>query len=507
METARQAGLDVCFANPGTTEMDLVAALDAVPGIRSVLCLFEGVVTGAADGYARIKGVPALTLTHLGPGFANGIANLHNARRAGSPVVNLIGDHAGWHLGADAPLTSDIDALAGAVSAFVRRATTADGIGRDMADAIQAATGAPSCVASLIVPQDAAWGEVQAAPVAVSATDRPVDRQAVEKVAARLHEAGAGAALLVGGVVTRKALAAAHAIRAKVGCRLLMETFPSRAPGGRGTPAADAVPYFPEQAVEALGDLTDLVVAGSRAPVAFFGYRSLGRSHLLPDGCSVHALAGPGENAEPVLTALAEALDAKPVDVPEPAPASPVADGPIDVMTLGGCLAAAVPENAIVVNEAATSGFGFSLAAPSAAPHDVIQLTGGAIGQGLPSALGAAIAAPDRKVIAFQADGSAMYTLQSLWTMAREQLDVTTVICSNRAYRILQFELGRTGNVEPGPNALAMTDLSRPDLDWTSLAKGMGVPARRVTTTAELRDALRVVGDAGPALIEAEIAG
>lgn len=503
LETAREAGVDLCFANPGTTEMDLVAALDTVSGVRSVLCLFEGVVTGAADGYARMAGKPALTLTHLGPGFANGIANLHNASRAGSPIVNLIGDHASWHLAADAPLTSDIESLARPVSRFVRRVASAADMGPDILDAISAAMGPPSGVASLIVPQDAAWGEVDARARAAVPTARAVDRGAIERAAERLRRDGERSAVLLGGRLSKRALDAAAAVGQATGCRVLIDAFPARVPQGRGVPAFDVVPYFPEQALEELGTLSSMVLAGTRAPVAFFGYRRVGKSQLLPEGCATIGLSGPGEPMEPELVALAEALDATPVMAEAREPVAAVPDGPLDVMSLGGVIAAEMPEGTIVVNEAATSGFGFMLHARNAAPHDVLHLTGGAIGQGLPTAVGAAIAAPDRPVIAFQADGSAMYTLQSLWTMAREQLNVTVVLCSNRAYRILQVELGRTGNAEPGPNAMSLTDLSNPEIDWVSLAQGMGVPARRATTTTELATALGACKEPGPSLIEA----
>lgn len=505
LETARDAGVDICFANPGTTEMDFVAALDTVSGVRSVLCLFEGVVTGAADGYARMAGRPALTLTHLGPGFANGIANLHNASRAGSPIVNLIGDHASWHLAADAPLTSDIESLARPVSLFVRKVENAAGMGSDIADAISAAVGPPSGVASLIIPQDAAWNDTDARTPKVGPTSYSVDKDAVTRAAERLRRDGERAAVILGGRLSKPGLEAADAVRAATGCRVLLDTFPARVPQGRDVPAFGVVPYFPEQAMEELSALSSVVLAGTRAPVAFFGYRRVGKSQLLPEACETIKLSGPGEPTEPELAALAEALDAKPVAVESREPAASLPDGPLDVMTLGGVIAAGMPEGAIVVNEAATSGLGLAFYAMNAAPHDLLHLTGGAIGQGLPTAVGAAIAAPDRPVIAFQADGSAMYTLQSLWTMAREQLNVTVVLCSNRAYRILQLELGRTGNAEPGPNAMALTDLSNPDLDWVSLARGMGVPAKRATTTTELAAALTACKEPGPSLVEAVV--
>lgn len=506
LETALAAGVDVCFANPGTTEMDLVGALDTVSGVRSVLCLFEGVVTGAADGYARIAGRPALTITHLGPGFANGIANLHNARRAHSPVVNLIGDHATWHLPADAPLSSDIESLASPVSRFVRRSATPEAFGLDVRDAISAALGPPSGVATVIVPQDAAWGEISVPPPTAVRTTRSVDGAAVDRAAKRLRSEGERGAVLVGGNVTTKCLDALAAIRQATGCRVLADTFVPKIQLGRGTHVVDTLPYFPEQASGELASLAFVAFAGTRAPVAFFGYREMTRSELLPEDCETETLSGPGEPNELELAALAEALGAKPVAVETREPAVAPPDGPLDVMTLGAVLAAEMPEDAILVNEAATSGFGLQLGAAAAAPFELLHLTGGAIGQGLPSAVGAAIAAPDRPVIAFQADGSGMYTQQALWTMAREQLNVTVVLCANHAYRILQVELGRSGIAEPGRQAMSLTDLSNPRIDWLALATAMGVPSTRVSTTTELGKALGATREPGPYLIEAALA-
>ncbi|MDE0887460.1 MAG: acetolactate synthase large subunit [Myxococcota bacterium] len=504
LEAARAAGVEVCFANPGTTEMDLVVALDKVPEIRSVLCLFEGVATGAADGYGRIAGKPALTLLHLGPGFANGIANLHNARRAGSPVLNLIGDHATWHLAADAPLTSDIKSLAASVSQFVRRSATPVEFARDLVDGVAAATGSPSGVASLIVAQEAAWedaeGELPDLEMAAAVAAEPA---AVAEAASRLRGKGAQAGLLLGGMLDGEALEAAARIRASTGCQVWLDTFVPRLREGRGIPHFDAVPYFPEQAMETLAGVESLVFVGTRSPVAFFGYRSVGRSSLLPEGCETLGLSGPGQRPGPDLLALAEALETGPAPGVADAPLGPVAEGAIDVVSLGLILAHWLPEEAILVNEAATSGLGWGLYGRSAAPHDVLSLTGGAIGQGIPNALGAAVAAPDRRVVALQADGSGLYTLQGLWTMAREELDVTVIVCANRAYRILQAELGRTGPAEPGPVAQAMTDLSRPVIEWTRLAEGMGVASCQVSQNRELQAALEARrAERGPYLIE-----
>jgi acetolactate synthase-1/2/3 large subunit len=506
LRTARTAGVELCFANPGTTEMPLVEALDRVPGLRAVLGLFEGVCTGAADGYARMAGRPALTLLHLGPGFANGIANLHNARRAGTPVVNVIGDHASWHLAADAPLHSDIESLARPVSGWVRRTRHADELAADGAAAIAAALAPPGQVATLIVPADCQWEpagagslpRVEARRAAAVSSDR------VERAAYALREEEPAVLFLGGPALTPRGLCAAARVRAASGCRVYHETFFARLARGGDLPAFERLPYFPEQAVQALIGARDLVLAGARDPVAFFGYPG-GRSRLGPEGCARIELASASEDVSGALEALADALDA-PARPPAPAPRERAAlpRGALDVPALGQALAALQPEGAIVVDEGATSSAAHFALAAAAPPHDWLALTGGAIGQGLPCAVGAALACPDRKVIALQADGSGMYTLQALWTMAREGLDVVTVVCANRAYRILQIELARAGVAEPGPKARALTDLGRPELAWTELARGMGVPAVRASDAESLsKELARALSEPGPTLIEA----
>lgn len=503
LRTAVDAGVDVCFANPGTTEMELVAAVDAVPGMRAVLGLFEGVVTGAADGYGRVTGRPALTLLHLGPGFANGIANLHNARRAHTPVVNLVGDHATWHVSADAPLTSDIESLARPVSRAVTTVPSAARAGSTVREAISVSTGPPSGVATIIVPQDVAWGPAQVHDVSDAST--PTFEVDADEIAAAVAELQSDrrVGLLLGGVIRRAELEAAVAIQEATGCRVWTDTFPAVTESGRGLPRFDALPYFPEQATAALADVDTLVVAGTKAPVAFFGYRSLGRSQLLPDAATVRSVAPPGVRASVGLDALVDALEIdRDVSVPDVG-APDIPTGDLDVITMGTMVAALQPEGAVVVNEAATSGLGWAIASPGAGPHESFSLTGGAIGQGLPSAVGAAVAAPDRKVIALQADGSGMYTLQSLWTMARESLDVTVVVCANRAYRILQMELHRTGHDDAGPQARSLTELTGPEPDWVSLAAGFGVDGMRASTLDELRLGLeKGLATEGPYLVE-----
>jgi acetolactate synthase I/II/III large subunit len=506
IRTAIAAGIDVCFANPGTTEMPLVAALDAVPRMRAVLGLFEGVCTGAADGYARMADRPALTLTHLGPGFANGIANLHNARRARSPVVNIIGDHATWHLAADAPLTSDIVSLARPVSGWVRKSASAEAVPLDTAEAIAAAGRGAGQVATLIVPSDCQWNPAGAASMPIEPPAPPsVSDAALREAAEMLRKHGARAALFLGGQALRaRALCAVERIAARTGCRLICETFPSRVDRGGALPMIEKLPYFPEQAIEALAKSDAIVIAGAPPPVAFFGYPNI-PSGLIPEGCPTATLAMPHEDVAGALEALAGALDAPRAESITPSgtqrPARPT--GALNAATIGAAIAAVMPANCIVMDEAATTGLPFFNASAGAPPHSYLALTGGAIGQGLPCATGAAVACPDRKVIGFQADGSGMYTLQALWTQARERLDVTTLICNNRKYRILQVELARAGVTEPGAKARALTSLADPEIDWSRIAAGMGVPAVRVETAEALTTQLeRALGEHGPNLIE-----
>jgi acetolactate synthase-1/2/3 large subunit len=505
-ETMVAGGVDTCFANPGTTEMQLVAALDDVPAIRPVLSLFEGVCTGAADGYGRITGRPALTVMHLGPGLANGLANLHNARRARTPLINLVGDHATWHRNADAPLTSDIVSLATPMSNWVREATSAQGLAADGAAAFTAALQPPGGIATLIIPQDCQW-DPATGPASIAQPDAPSLASAgtIETTAQALQNSQTAVLLLGASALTEAGLRAAARVEAASNCRVYIETFAARREGGAGLPNFDRLPYFPEPAIEALADADTLVLAGALDPVSFFGYPDL-PSRLAPETASLHLLAAPTDDAATALNAVADLLGA-PSEVTPPLaerPSSPT--GTLDVTSLGQALVAHLPENAIVVNEAATSAAGFDALSAAAPPHTVLGLTGGAIGQGLPTAVGAAVAAPDRQVLAFQADGSGMYTVQSLWTMAREALDVTVVIAANNAYRILQVELHRSGIDEPGPSARSLTDLGNPRLDWATIAQGFGLPASRVGSAEDLSAALeRSFAEPGPSLIEAAL--
>jgi acetolactate synthase I/II/III large subunit len=499
------AGLDVCFANPGTTEMPMVRALDEVGGMRTVLCLFEGVCTGAADGYARMAGRPGLTLLHLGPGFANGIAYLHDARRARSPVVNLIGDHATWHLAADAPLNSDIESLARPVSAWVRRSRSAGELAGDAAEAVAAASIKPGNIATLIVPHDYQLESVNGSAPSIPVPSPPsVSGEAVEQAARVIRSE---AVLFLGGYALRgRGLKAAARIAAASGCKLMCETFPARWERGAGTPIIERLPYFPEPAIAALSPFKSVVLAGAKPPVSFFGYPGL-PSFLISPEQQTRILAAPEEDVASALEALADALGAPDeieVNHVHTIPPRPVGKVKINPETLSAAVAALLPENAIVMEEGNTSTGPFCVMSQSSPPHSYLTQPGGAIGLGLPCATGAAVACPDRPVITLQADGSAMYTLQSLWTQAREQLNVKTIICNNRGYRILGIELTRAGVKEFGKQAQSLMNLTDPALDWVQLAQGMGVPAVRAETAGELMSALeRALSEVGPRLIDA----
>ena len=503
IRTLADSGVEVCFSNPGTSEMQFVASLDAVPELRAVLCLFEGVATGAADGYGRMAGRPAATLLHLGPGLANGLANLHNARRAGTPLVNVVGDHATYHKRFDAPLESDLESLARPVSRWVRRSVRSADAAADAAEGVAAALGPPGGVATLILPADVSWSDgAEPAPPVPSRPPSVVPGPVIEDAA---HATGGGACviLLGGAALRRPGLEAASRIAVATGARLLCETFPARLERGAGLPGLERLAYLAEFAQSQLAGTQRLILAGARAPVSFFAYPGL-PSSLVPDGCQVHTLARPGEDVCGALASLAErvAPDARPQPQPAQRPALPT--GELTGETAAAVIGALLPDRAIVSDEANTSGLWLPAATAGAPPHDWLTLTGGAIGQGLPVATGAAVACPDRSVLALDSDGSAMYTISALWTHAREQLDITTVIFSNRRYAILDLELQRVGAVAGGDAARSLLDLSRPDLDFAALARGMGVPGARAATAGEFADELRrALEEPGPHLIDA----
>ena len=508
MKTLVDAGVEVCFTNPGTSEMHFVAALDSEPKMRAVLALFEGVATGAADGYARMADKPAATLLHLGCGLGNGLANLHNARKGKVPVVNIVGDHATHHVKYDAQLQSDIETVARNVSpGFVRTSQSTSELCRDAVEAIAAARGLPGQVATLILPADVSWGE-GAVPCAALPAPAPAaaDDATVAAIAAAIRS-GKKAALLLGSRALREpGLLAAARLAAHSGVTLLAETFPARMERGAGLPSVDRIAYLAELAGVQLADINHLILVDSTAPVSFFAYPGK-KSYLVPDHCTVHTLATPEQDTTASLEKLVKILGAEnatPVLQTIKDPGCP--RGRLTAEKVCKAVGHLLPENAIIVDESITSGLMLPAMTAGAPRHDVISLTGGAIGQGLPSAIGAAIACPDRPVIALIGDGTSMYTIQALWTMAREKLNVTSIIFNNASYSVLNIELERVGAESAGPKAKSQLDLNGPVIQFAQLAQSMGVHGVSVSTAEELVKALDyALTHPGPHLIEAVV--
>jgi acetolactate synthase I/II/III large subunit len=504
-ETLLAQGVDVCFANPGTSEMHFVAALDRKPRMRCVLGLFEGVVTGAADGYGRMADRPAATLLHTGPGLANGLANLHNARRARTPLITIVGDHASYHLKFDAPLTTDIESLARPMSDWLHRIAGAHDVGASVQAAWRAAM-APG-VATLILPADSAWSDVAGEPLStVRAPPLPrVDSANARTVAEALRNAPGRAGLLLGGRGLRADCLAVAERLCGAGIRLFGEMLMGRIERGGGRAYVERIPYPVDPALDLLRDTDVLALAGASAPVAFFAYPGK-PSVLTREGCEIVTLARPGEDVKQALEALAGALGGPPAPARGSAPPAPApTEGPLTDEALTLIVARHLPEGAIVCDEGLTSMRGFYEASRDCPPHDYLMLTtGGAIGIGIPAAIGASIACPDRKVIALQADGSGMYSVQGLWTQARENCDIVTIVFSNRSYAILHAEMRNVGVKYFGRNAKRMLNLDEPALDWVTMARGMGVEAGRAHTCDEFTRLLTgALGRRGPFLIEA----
>lgn len=508
MKTLVDAGVTACFTNPGTSEMHFVAALDSEPDMRAVLCLFEGVATGAADGYSRMADKPAATLLHLGCGLGNGLANLHNARKGRVPIVNIVGDHATSHVQYDAQLQSDIETVARNVSpGFVRTSKSTAELSHDAVDAIAAARSLPGQVATLILPADVSWGEgAVSAPPPVLPKPEGADDATVEAIAQAIRSGGQCAFLLGGRGLRRPSLLAAARIAAHSGVRVFAEVFPTRLERGAGLPKVERIAYLAELATVQLTDIEHLILVDAKAPVSFFAYPGK-KSYLVPDTCRVHTLAALDQDALIGLDKLGEVLGAQNAEPALQAPMRP--DRPRGKLTAEKVCKAVghlLPENAILVDEAITSGLMLNTFTAGAPQHDLITLTGGAIGQGLPNAVGAAVACPKRPVVALIGDGTSMYTIQALWTMAREKLNVTSIIFNNASYSVLNIELERVGAAEIGPKAKAQLDLTGPVLNFTQLGQGMGVHAVRATTTEELVRALeQALAIPGPHLIEAMV--
>jgi len=506
IKTAIDCGIEICFANPGTTELPIVEAFDRIAGIKTVLGLFEGVCTGAADGFARMAGKPAMTLLHLGPGLGNGIANLHNARRAHSPVVNIIGEHATWHRPVDPPLAMDIEGLAGTVSGWVHTTSSTEELPGDMVEAVRAAS--RGCIASLIVPHDYQLGECTAKAPAFSKNEcDPLDFTEIE-AAAKLLKTKKKTALILGNRALRAdGLALAARIQGMTGCDLLAETFPARMERGGGLPIVGHIPYNQRYAQAMLAGYDGVVLAGAKDPVTFFGYPGV-PSRILSADQEETAIGTGGQDLVEALASLADSLKGKGTGAEAPAgsvqvkrPSIP--EGALTSAAVCQTLAALQPEGAIIVDEGGATSVRYYLIADVLPPHTILRITGGSIGYGMPCAVGAALACPDRPVINFQADGSALYTIQALWSQAREGLNITTLLCSNRSYRTLVGELRRAGVEKPGKNAQALVSLTDPAIDWISVSRGFGIPAVSVTDVPALADALkRSLAEPGPSLIE-----
>ncbi|MGI9287774.1 MAG: acetolactate synthase large subunit [Pseudomonadales bacterium] len=507
LKTLVDSGIDVCFANPGTSEMQLVSAIGKTDRMRAILCLFEGVVSGAADGYARMADKPALTLLHVGSGFSNSMANLHNAKRAHVPLLNIVGDHATYHLQYDAPLTTDVSGHAKLSSHWVKVSSSADDLPACGAQAVAAACQGSGKIATLIVPANHAWEETTAvAPSSPVLGPELVTNDVIDDVVEALGNAKSTALFLGGRALRAENLALLGAIAHSTGVRLLCETFPARLQRGADRVAVERLPYFAEQAAEFLGGFEQLILIGAKAPVAFFAYPGK-ESWLAPQGCDIKTLANTDQDIAVALQTIAAAVEADPlIDQAVFDHARGVPEGVLTPMAIGESVTALLPSGAIVSDEGATCGLAIYSATQNAAAHDWLTLTGGAIGQGLPVSLGAAIACPDRKVVALQADGSAMYTVQALWTMARESTDITIVLLNNRSYAILNIELARVGAGEPNAKTLSMLDLSNPNISWVDIAQGMGVPATLATRAEEFHQQFAAaMASKGPRLIEAVV--
>lgn len=491
VHTLLRSGVDTCFANPGTSEMHFVGALDRIPGMHCVLGLQENVVTGMADGYYRIARKPACTLLHCGPGLANGMGNLHNARRARAGIVNIVGDQATYHRPFDAPLTADTEGMARTVSHWVRTSTDAGEVGRDAAVAVQTARAVSGQIATLILPADASWnrGGVVAEPLTVPAPP-PIDPHAVETVARVLRSHKNVLILLADQATLARSQALAWRVAQATGASLLASYTNAHMQRGRGRLQLERVPYGTDAAIKELSRYEHIILVNAQAPVGFFAYPGK-PSTQYPSGAQIHVLSRHDQDSDAALQALVDELGAPNIEIPDPGPRPEMVGGAPTQEGLALTLAALMPDNAIISNESISFGRDFYQLTHAAPEHDWLNLGGGAIGDGLPVATGAAVAGKgERRVISLQADGSAMYSLQSLWTQAREQLPCTTILLNNRKYNILIGEYKNVGAV-PGPTAMGMLDLSNPDLDWVKLANGLGVEAARATTLEECADLMR----------------
>ncbi|MEC9247606.1 MAG: acetolactate synthase large subunit [Pseudomonadota bacterium] len=497
------SGVEICFANPGTSEMHLVAAIGETDKIRSILCLFEGVVTGAADGYWRMKRSPAVTLLHLGPGYANGMANLHNARRAFSGIINIVGDHAEWHLKYDAPLTSDVLGHVDLHSDLVRSSESAQDLGLAGSEVVAYAKKGWGKIATLFVPANHAWEEASSAHVKMESDGvAVVPPSRIKKIAESMNSGKKTGILLGGQALLENTTEIASRISQVGDITLLCETFAARLQRGVGRVSLNRIPYFAEQAIEFLKEFEQIILVGAKSPVGFFAYPEV-ESLLAPKDCEISTLVKVDEDSMTALAALADFIGAPKKVVRQKPDVSPATGEVLSPSNIGDVIAELLPANSIVSDEGITCGLELYTRTMGAEKHDWLSITGGSIGQGLPVSFGASVACPDRKVVAFQADGSGMYTVQTLWSMAREDTDVTIVLLKNDSYAILNVELARLKAGKPTDKTKSMFDLSNPSIDWVSVAGGLGVPAKRVGSVSQFRSEFgRAMDGKGPFLIE-----
>ena len=505
LKTLIKNGLEVVFANPGTSEMHLVAAIDHHPEVRPILGLFEGVVSGAADGYSRVSGKAAANLLHLGPGLGNAIPNIHNAKKAVTPMLNIVGDHATYHLQHNAPLTSDLDGLAKASSDWVGRSESPKDLCLVGAEGWKQAHKFPGQISTIIVPADCAWGETdREGPLVQAEGPEKVDDQKIEEAFKALSSNKQSMLFLGGDFLDEESLTLAGKIATATNCRLATDTLTKKHRRGSGLTKVQNIPYFAEMAEEYLSGIENIVFVGTRPPVSFFAYPGK-KSFLSPEGAKLIEVANVYQDGRYALNCLNDLCKGKKIDdrfIPSGTIDVPQ-DGDLSVDNLGPLMASLLPEDTIVSNEAGTSGFIFASHVWDAKPCDWLSITGGSIGQGIPVATGAAVAAPDRPVVSLQGDGGAMYTIQSLWTQARESLNVTNVIFSNKSYAILQVELERVGALKTGDRAKSMLSMDNPEIDWVSLSKSLGVPAKRTLTVEEFKKSFQEgLNTDGPSLIE-----
>jgi acetolactate synthase-1/2/3 large subunit len=508
VQTLVDQNVDICFANPGTSEMHFLAALGNNAKMKSVLCLFEGVCTGAADGWYRMKDTPASTLLHLGPGLANGLANIHNAKRASSGMVNIVGEHSVSHLKYEPPLQSDIEGLARPLSHWVRRADSGATIAWDAAAAVAAASGHPGQIATLILPGDTSWQDA-GDPVALPARDtmRKAPSQSRIDHIAQVLRSGEPSLIILANKATRgPALELAGKVAEAAKCRLGSQFFTARIERGAGRTPIERIPYAVAPGSAFLKDFKHLITVETREPVAFFAYP--GKPSLLKqEGTLVHPLVEADEDSALAFEMLLDALGASGI-----APRTqvrietPMPTGALNPISIAHAIAHALPENAILVDESLTTGRESMGLTMGARPHDLINNMGGSIGYSPPVATGVALACPDRRTFCMVGDGSAMYTIQALWTQAREGLPITTIIFANNSYAILKAEYANMGAGTPTERALAMIDIDRPNIDWQAMAKSMGVPSVAVETAEDFTKAMIAsTNEPGPQLIEVRL--